>query len=34
MEKAVFDTNVLISSFIGHGPPFEALKLVFEGLVA
>lgn len=31
MMRAVFDTNVLISSFIGRGAPFEALKLVYEG---
>ena len=33
MIRAVFDTNVLISSFIGRGAPFEALKLVCEGKI-
>lgn len=33
MIRAVFDTNVLISSFLGRGAPFEVLELVYEGKV-
>jgi putative PIN family toxin of toxin-antitoxin system len=33
MERAVFDTNILISAFLGYGPPFEALNLVYNGKV-
>jgi len=28
---AVLDTNVLISAFIGRGPPHKALDAVFAG---
>jgi putative PIN family toxin of toxin-antitoxin system len=30
---AVYDTNVLISAFIGRGAPYEALDAVFAGKV-
>jgi putative PIN family toxin of toxin-antitoxin system len=30
---AVFDTNILISAFIGRGAPFDAMDAVFEGKI-
>lgn len=30
---AVYDTNVLISAFIGRGTPFESLNAVYDGKV-
>ena len=29
----VYDTNILISAFIGKGAPYEALKAVYDGKV-
>jgi len=31
--KAVYDTNILVSAFIGKGAPYKALVAVFEGKV-
>ncbi len=31
--KAVYDTNILVSAFIGKGAPYKALDAVFEGKV-
>lgn len=33
MLKAVYDTNILISALIGHGPPYKILNAVFKGKV-
>lgn len=33
MIRAVYDTNILISAFIGIGPPFKVLSAVFDGRV-
>ncbi len=33
MERAVFDTNVLISAFLGCGAPFEALGFAYDGKI-
>jgi len=30
---AVYDTNILISAFIGKGAPYKALKAVYDGKV-
>ena len=31
--KAVYDTDILVSAFIGKGAPYKALAAVFEGKV-
>lgn len=31
--RAVYDTNVLVSAFIGKGAPYDALEAVYEGKV-
>ena len=31
--RAVYDTNILVSAFIGKGAPYKALNTVYEGKV-
>jgi putative PIN family toxin of toxin-antitoxin system len=33
MIRAVYDTNILISAFIGKGPPYKVLSAVYDGKV-